>query len=466
MSARPAAAAAAFLALLLGVPHAAPAAGSQVLQHLIFIVQENRSFDSYFGTFPGADGYPNPPPCLPSQRHPSQCQTPYPDHEASNQGGPYLDKYQEADIDGGQMDGFVIQREKQLSREGCPSDPELGGAGPDCKPGGPGDIVDVMGYHDGTDLPNYWAWASNYVLEDHFYEAIHSWSQPSHLFLFSGWSAKCLTPNDIESCQSSFGGQFWGTKDPTPYQWTDITYLLYQNNVSWAAYLDGGQGPTFTQHGVQGIWNVLPGFETVQEDGQMANALINLTQFYTDAANGTLPAVSWVLPQQQDSEHPTSSVGDGETYVTGLIDAVMSGPDWNSSAIFITHDDDGGFYDHEPPPFNFDKLGLGIRVPALIVSPYAIAGHIDSQVCSTDCYLTFIEDTFLNGERMSQSGRPDPRPDYRDSESQYGNLANDFDFSQPPRPPLLLPLHPMNMLRHHTPAQQWRMAGGAGARLR
>ncbi len=442
---------------LLAAPRAVPAAGLQTIQHVIFIVQENRSFDHYFGTFPGADGFPSPLPCLPSIRHPSECFTPYPNHEASNEGGPYLDEYQEADIDGGKMDGFVVQREKQLARGGCPSDIEVG-VDPDCKPGSKGDIVDVMGYHDGTDLPNYWAYASNYVLQDQFYEASHSWSQPAHLFLFSAWAAKCLKPNDVDSCTSSFGGDVWNTKDPTPYQWTDITYLLYQNNVTWAAYLDGGQGATFTHHGVMGIWNVLPGFETVQDDGQLGNALINLTQFYTDAANGTLPAVSWVLPQQADSEHPTSSVAHGETYVTGLINAVMSGPDWNSSAIFVTYDDDGGFYDHEPPPYSFDSQGLGIRVPAWIVSPYAIPGYIDHQICSTDCYLKFIEDVFLNGERMSQSGRPDPRPDYRDAESQYGDLANDFNFNQTPRPPLLLPLHPMSLLRYDTPEQQRRMS--------
>jgi len=431
--------------------------GLQQLQHLIFIVQENRSFDHYFGTFPGADGFPNPAPCLPSERHPSQCETPYPNHAASNEGGPYLNEYQQADIDGGKMDGFVIQREKQLAREGCPYDEELGEVDPDCKPGNMGDIVDVMGYHDQTDLPNYWAYASTYVLQDHFFEATHSWSQPSHLFIFSGWSAKCTKPGEIDSCASSFGGDFWGTKDPTPYLWTDITYLLYQNGVSWAAYLDGGQGATFTHHGVQGIWNVLPGFETVQDDGQLGNAEVNLKQFYSDAAAGTLPSVSWILPEQADSEHPTSSVAHGETYVTGLINAVMSGPEWNSSAIFVTYDDDGGFYDHEPPPFDFDKLGLGIRVPAWIVSPYAKTGYIDHQVCSTDCYTKLIEDVFLGGERMDQAGRPDPRPDYRDQESDYGDLANDFDFTQSPRPPLLLPLHPMSLLREATPPARFAL---------
>jgi phospholipase C len=412
------------------------------LKHLIFIVQENRSFDSYFGTYPKADGFPSPLPCLPSKFHPKVCETPYPDHDANNQGGPYESQYQEPDIDKGKMDGFVIQREEQLERGGCKDDVE---GGPDTCTG----TVDVMGYHDGTDLPNYWAYAKNFVLNDHFYESVHSWSQPGHFEIFSGWVATCkqLDPPDVNSCVTTFGGQTWNATRPTPDLWTDITYLLWQHNITWGVYLDGGQGPPFGHHGVQGIWNVLPGFETVQDDGQMSNALINLTQYYKDAAAGTLPQVTWILPQFQESEHPPITIVDGQNYVTKLINAVSEGPDWDSCAIFVVYDDIGGFYDHEPPPFNFDELGLGIRVPAWIVSPYAKKNYIDHQVCSTDCYLKFIEDVFLDGERMSQAGRPDPRPDYRDEETSYGDLANDFYFTQNPRPPLILDEHPMTMLR-------------------
>ena len=192
----------------------------------------------------------------------------------------------------------------------------------------------------------------------------------------------------------------------------------------------------------------MPGFETVQDDGQVANALlVQQSQFYSDAAAGTLPAVTWLLPKYYDSEHPQASIVHGQTYLTGLVNAIMQGPDWSSSAIFVIWDDADGFYDHEPPPFNFDKLGLGIRVPAFMISPFARPGLIDHQVCSSDCFLKLIEDVFLKGERLSQSGRPDPRPDYRDEEPQYGNLLDDFDFNAPPRPPLVLSTHPMTMLR-------------------
>jgi phospholipase C len=429
------------------------AGGAGVLNHLIFIVQENRSFDHYFGTFPGADGFPSPLPCLPDEWYPSQCDMPYLNHEDGNIGGGHNRVWQVANIDGGKMDGFVVSREKQLGNHCKPPNEGrvLGGTWIDDEgfPHVAACTIDVMGYHDGTDLPNYWAYASTYVLEDQFFEGDTSWSEPNHFNIFSGWAAKCTeqNPPNVNSCASTYGGDVWGPRYTTPDLWTDITYLLNQNNVSWNVYLDGGQGKPFDQKHVPGIWSVLPGFETVQDDNQVGNAEVNLTQFYVDAANGGLPQVTWVLPKYFDSEHPQARISDGQTYVTGLINAVMSGPDWSDSAIFVTYDDSDGFYDHVPPPVAFDSLGVGIRLPAWIVSPYAKTGYIDHQFCSSDCYLKFIEDTFLNGERMNQAGRPDPRPDYRDTQPAYGDLTNDFDFSQNPRAPLILPLHPMTLLR-------------------
>jgi phospholipase C len=432
------------------------------LKHLIFIIQENRSFDSYFGTFPGADGFPSPAPCLPSQWHPSQCVTPWPDHEASNKGGPYDAPYQIADIDNGKMDGFEIQAELDLQNHfHCPPqgsvhqargrtrsfivhDDEVGPYVANC-------TLDVMGYHDGTDIPNYWTYASTYTLQDHFFESTYSSSHPAHLELFSLWTAKCtqLNPPDVDSCSANTDpGNIWSPSLPTPYLWTDLTYLMNQHNVSWKAYLDGGLGTLNGHNAVQTLWDVLPGFETVQEDGQVGNAEnYTDTDFLNDAANGTLPQVSWLLPKFKDSEHPTAGIEYGEAYVTNLINAVMAGPEWNETAIFVAYDDISGFYDHEPPPFNFDTLGLGVRVPAFIVSPWVKQGNIDSQVCSTDCYAMLIEDDFMNGARLSSAGRPDPRTVYRDEETQYGNLARDFDFKKQPSPPMLLRPYPISRLQ-------------------
>jgi phospholipase C len=130
----------------------------------------------------------------------------------------------------------------------------------------------------------------------------------------------------------------------------------------------------------------------------------------------------------------------GQAYVTRLINAVMQGPEWSSTAIFLTWDDWGGFYDHVAPP-SVDANGYGLRVPGLVISPYARKGFIDHQVLSHDAYAKFIEDDFLGGQRLdpASDGRPDPRPSVREASSQLGDLSRAFDFGQAPRPPLLLP---------------------------
>ena len=133
----------------------------------------------------------------------------------------------------------------------------------------------------------------------------------------------------------------------------------------------------------------------------------------------------------------------GQAYVTAVINAAMKSPDWKSTAIFLGWDDWGGFYDHVVPPA-VDLNGYGLRVPAITISPYARKGFIDHQTLSSDAYLKFIEDDFLGGARLNPEtdGRPDPRPDVREDEPLLGNLVEDFNFSQPPRPPVLLPTNP------------------------
>jgi hypothetical protein len=229
--------------------------------------------------------------------------------------------------------------------------------------------------------------------------------------------------------------------NPTPnddsirFGWTDLTYLLDQQGVSWKYY---------NHTGVLGIWNPLPHFTTVHDDDQLGN-IVNSDQFFTDAADGTLPSVSWVIPNQTVSEHPTALVSTGQAWVTSLVNAVMQGPDWGSTAIFLAWDDWGGFYDHVVPPVQ-DVNGYGIRVPALVISPWARQGFIDHQTLSFDAYLKFIEDDFLGGQRLDPTtdGRPDPRPSVREDSPLLGDLIKDFDFSQPPRPGLVLPTSPVS----------------------
>ncbi|MBV8085227.1 MAG: phospholipase, partial [Chloroflexi bacterium] len=232
------------------------------------------------------------------------------------------------------------------------------------------------------------------------------------------------------------------------------SWLLNKNHVSWKYYVADGTEPdceddteqTCVQKpqnaGTPGIWNPLPWFTTVRQDGQLGN-IQDLDHFYSDAKAGTLPAVSWIVPNGATSEHPPAKVSAGQTYVTDLINAIMRSSDWSSTAIFLSWDDWGGFYDHVTPP-SVDQNGYGLRVPGLVISPYARQGYIDHQTLSHDAYAKFIEDDFLNGQRLDPStdGRPDPRPDVRESLSQLGDLQADFDFTQQPLPPVVLDDHP------------------------
>ena len=447
--------AAAFVALAVSSAGADAAharlTGIHKIRHVVIIMQENRSFDSYFGTYPGADGFP-PNVCVPDPvLH--RCIKPYHDPADRNAGGPHDHIDAVRDIDGGKMDGFIRQARGGAERY-CKAHFDA----PQCSfsPNAP----DVMGYKDGSDIPNYWAYARNFVLQDHMFESDDSWSMPSHLYLVSGWSARCSRKGDPMSCvpavqdPGSPPGEPQNKNGKAPdYAWTDLTYLLHRYHVSWRYYVFKGTQPDCADNQMfctptpqsartPGIWNPLPWFDTVRRDHQLAD-IAPFESFMHAAKRGTLPAVSWLAPSGKVSEHPPALVSDGQAYVTKVIDTIMRGPDWPSTAIFLAWDDWGGFYDHVPPP-TVDGQGYGLRVPALVISPYAKRGYIDHQVLSFDAYLKFIEDDFLGGQRIDPKtdGRPDPRPDVRENAAILGDLRADFDFSQPPRPPLILQPRP------------------------
>jgi phospholipase C len=388
-----------------------------LIKHVIVIMQENRSFDEYFGTFPGAKGIPKGE-CIHDPIHHS-CIKPYVDHQDSNGNDPHGETPSQQDINGGKMNGFVQVADRMLCK-----------AGHKC-------FVDVMGHHVASDIPNYWAYAKNFVLQDHFFEAPGSWSLPAHLYMVSGWSATCTSAKP-GSCHASDMPKERSTSDPTPFAWTDVTWLLHRYHVTWGYYLDHGANNGSGGNGASIHWNPLPGFTDVHKDGQLGSVR-PLSVFYKQAKAGTYPKVSWIAPNFRDSEHGPALVSTGQAYVTKIINAVMRSPEWDSTAIFLTWDDWGGYYDNVPPP-TVDKQGYGIRVPAIVISPYAKTGYIDHQTLTTDAYLKFIEDDFMNGARLNPKtdGRWDPRPDVRESSPRLGNLINDFDFTQTPRPPMIL----------------------------
>ncbi|MBC5800591.1 MAG: alkaline phosphatase family protein [Candidatus Eremiobacteraeota bacterium] len=417
--------------------------GIHAIRHVIVIMQENRSFDHYFGTFPGADGLPmrdgTATMCLPDPR--GGCIRPFVDHQDRNAGAAHSAAASARAVDGGRMDGFVAVAATSRRKCNDPTDPNCAN--------GPRRPGRVMGYHVESDIPNYWRYAREFVLQDHLFEPVASYSLPSHLYLISAWSATCSDPNDPQSCRDDVVRERPRRDIATPYAWTELTWLLDRHNVSWAYYLDGGpnDGPNRAHGaGVPRIWNVLPQFLDVHRDAQLGNVQ-PLTAFFAAAQAGTLPAVSWIAPNFPHSEHPPALVSDGQSYVTGIVNAIMRSADWNSTAIFLAWDDWGGFYDHLPPP-RVDALGYGIRVPGIVISPYARRGFIDHQTLSFDAYLKFIEDDFLDGARLDPKtdGRPDPRPDVRENQPILGHLTNDFDFAAPPRPPLSLPEHPQTTL--------------------
>ena len=365
------------------------------------------------------------------------------------------------------MDGFVGQA-VQAKKE-C-TDPD----NPACSPAG---APDVMGYHTGADIPNYWTYARENVLQDKMFEPNASWSLVAHLFLVSEWSAYCTQHDNPSSCANAL--QSPGIPEnpeatrrrptatpstvPPIYAWTDLTYLLHKNHVSWGYYVVEGTepdcendstlscAPVKQNAATPGIWNTLRYFDTVRADGELGN-IESVDNYYKAAKAGTLPAVTWIVPSGAVSEHPPGAITAGQAYTTSLINAAMAGPEWDSTAIFLAWDDWGGFYDHVPPP-TVDLNGYGLRVPGLVISPYAKRGFIDHQILSFDAYDKFIEDDFLGGQRIDpqSDGRPDPRPDVRENQPVLGDLANDFDFSQPPRPPHLLPVRPTTDLVAATP---------------
>jgi phospholipase C len=422
---------------------------------VLIIMQENRSFDDYFGVFPGADGIPRNAQgqitvCVPDPR--GGCVRPFHDRRLTNGEGPHNIAASIKDIDHGRMDGFLRSVEERY--KGCNPSKFNGLV---CGGYGPGEPYSVLGYQTGAEIPNYWAYAHNFVLYDRMFEPTNSWSRPSHLYMVSEWSAGQCRRGHPLSCRNNntiglHRGPSGRPQNPD-FAWTDLTYLLHRYHVSWRYYVAPGTQPDcdtglvvcrprLQSPATPSIWDPLPAFDTVRYDHEVHN-VESVTRLYSDARRGTLPSVAWVVPNHQTSEHGPFSIGVGQAYVTNIINEVMRGPNWPTTAIFLAWDDFGGRYDHVRPP-RVDGNGYGLRVPALLISPYARHGFIDHQTLSFDAFNKFIEDEFLGGQRLDPKtdGRPDRRPNVRENQTILGNLARDFDFSQPPRPPLLLSPHP------------------------
>ncbi len=435
-------------------------------------MQENRSFDSYFGTYPGADGIP-PGTCVPlNPANPGLgCVAPFHDPRDVAGGGPHHAVNAQADLDDGitqaAMDGFVYQQStaKCIKNGSCPND-----LLPAAKAAKLPFNHDVMGYHTADEIPNYWSYASHFVLQDHMFESVRGWSLMAHEYLVSEWAASCTNHKLASTCITR--PDLPAPNAKTIYPWVTLFQLLDVNNVSWKYYLGEGTEPDCDDDEmtcapepqaatVPSYWNPAPYFQWVIAQGPAYLQLHNppLDQFLVDIKNGTLPQVAWIIPASPYSEHPLAGIAAGQDYVTSLVNAVMQSPYWQNTAIFLTWDDWGGFYDHVSPPIvdmnatSTPVQGYGLRVPGLLISAYAQAGLIDHAVYSFDSYATFIEDIFINSTRLDPAalGNPDSRPSIRDSlatvtyldgsTGPVGNLMSEFDFIDPPQPPLILSAH-------------------------
>jgi phospholipase C len=389
-----------------------PPAGLEKIQHFVFIMQENRSFDSYFGTYPGADGIPAGIALLDPYDN-KTIVTPYHDTSIINYDGPHGWENAQADINDGKMDGFLKEAYKRYATS----------SGISRSPGN--DPREVMGWHDYREIPNYWIYAQLYVLQDRMFESIASYSLPAHLYKLAAQS-----------------GGYTGYNQPYPqsFNFPEITELLSSGKISWYYYTTSGnstdlQGRTIGTAEEQKdypddytYWNPLPAFPAVWNDPAQRSRLVDTAQFYADAASGNLSQVNWIQPHfgSPVSEHPAfrGGVRAGMAYVTGIVNAVMSGPDWNNTAIFIAWDDWGGFYDHVNPP-KVDEFGYGIRVPGLVISPYARQGYIDHNTYSFESWLKIVEERFGIGSMT-------------DRDKDALDMLDSFDFTQQPRPPVML----------------------------
>jgi phospholipase C len=426
------------------------------IDHVIFIVQENRSFDHYFGTYPGADGIPktdsgaftrstcNPHPVL------GRCLRPYHTTNDVNIGGPHEHVSATTARNDGKMNGFIEAAATSPHTKKCVLDPSL----EECQPFlGPKLQPDAMSFRNRDDIPNYWALADWGVLQDQLYASVDSYSLPAHMFIFSGWAATCS--GGPSTCKGSFAPDIKKT-----FNWTPIPYLLDADGVSWAWYV--GEDTTVTDTCYPDCnqqagddfsppnWNPPPGYGYLKNTAPytIPSHIKGVDHFREALADcGTpdcpeVPSVSWIIPAEKVSEHPgKGSMRPGYNYVSQLVNDIGASPVWDSAAVFIYWDDWGGFYDHKPP-VKVDGLGYGIRVPGMMISPWAKEGYIDHQVLSFDAMLKFIEDRFLGGKRLDPDAPympEDNRPGVRENATKLGDLYEEFDFTQSPRDAPVLP---------------------------
>ena len=444
-----------FLVCILAVPAMAAAtytSSNIPLNHFIYIIQENITFDHYFGTFPGADGIPadvklayrpgEPPTVAPFHLYqtsiPRDLNHSWQAAHVAADGGKMdgflwaewpqalafywkgtLPKPDPEDImpvnlsskqDGGGVSRLLVRARRLIQRFDADHDkavvagqlPTVHSAQPPSGPT-PDWVINTLSYYDWHEIPNYWEYARRYVLCDAFFSSLAGPSEPNHLFSVAAQSGG-LVNNPPPNINGQDG----------VYTFPTMAELLQNSHVTWKYY---DERPNPRKHSV---WNPMPGFRQFQRSPELMSHLVGLNQFYQDAQSGKLPEVCWIVPTGIDSEHPPADSARGMRHVTDLVNAIMRSNAWKDSVIIITWDDYGGFYDHVAPP-SVDQFGYGPRVPALVISPFARPGFICHTKFDFTSPLKLIEQRF--GLRPLAS---------RDKEA--NDMLDSFDFQQKPAP--------------------------------
>jgi len=371
-----------------------------VIQHIVFIIKENRSFDEYFGLFPGADGattgVTSTGQVINLERTPD---------EVIDMGHDWTSGV--TAMNGGKMDRFDIIQDGNYNGE-------------------------YLSYSEMTqaDIPNYYAYAQNFVLSDQTFSSLHGPTLPNHLYTISAQSGGVISVPSAPNMQNLAN---WGCDSPAGahvtvvdddgdisqafpcFDFQTLADSLNSANITWKYY-----APPEGQQGYE--YSTFDAINHIRNSSIWTENVVPDTQFATDAASGNLPSVSWLVTGP-GSEHPPNSTCRGENWTVQQLNALMQGPDWGTTAVFLTWDDFGGFYDHVPPP-TLDEYGLGPRVPMLIISPYAQPGHISHTQYEFSSVLKFIEERF-NLASLSE----------RDQNA--NDMADSFNFNQAPLPPLI-----------------------------
>jgi len=372
------------------------------IQHIIFLIKENRTFDTYFGQFPGANGattgITSTGQVLTLRHTPDRVIDMGHDWISANTA-----------VDGEKMDRFDLITNGNVNGEYL-SYSQFGQA----------------------DIPNYYSYATNFTLADNMFSSLVGPSFPNHLYTVAAQSGGVINNPTVGGVEP----KAWGCDSPPGtiaqvidgegdldeefpcFDFQTLADSLNNAGISWKYYAE-----TATDDGGYS-WSALDAINHIRNSSQWTTNVVSNSQFVTDAMNGQLPAISWVTPSYGTSEHPPNSACKGENWTVQQINAVMQGPDWSSSAIFLTWDDFGGFYDHVGPP-DVDQFGLGARVPMIIISPYAKAGYISHTQYELSSVLKFIEERFNL-----------PALTARDANA--NDTTDSFNFNQTPLPPLVL----------------------------